>query len=821
MAKAKVTITASNQMSKGIRSAQQELTNFEKVVDKVGSTLKTAFSVAAITVAAKALVNAAKQCTEAYKTQLEAETKLENALKATGKQYEISSSYLKNYAKQLQSTTRFGDEAVLETEALLVATEKLNKDGLEKTLALSADLAEAMGTDMKSAAQTLSKVLQDPTKGLDRLKTIGISFTAQEKEQINALAEANELYKAQDVILEKVQGKYGGLAEAIASTPTGTLDKISNVLGDIKEDFGKGIVNSLAPAFDWILKMLQKIETWANQIAQKSEFRYSLNQGVAGNTNLLANNFTTEYLREELSKRGETLFDEIGKLEANYWLKTYLKRGNVGLQAFLEMQQDEQIELLNKLSNNDSLFVSDVMGQLVTYNKAFQEIMVLNEAIAKQDAKLQSSINEYWESIRGNAGSVSFSATSGVNLPQFNWEEGVSRHMFQLNFGASGSPSLDAALGKAGSSTLALAIENMAEYDPREMASAGIKELMRQKNPLVTFFADINSHAISLENGAPGGSPTLDAMFGRNGNFMLGNAIANRQAEDLRTDFQKLLDKFGTNEQQSAFGNTVLNSALSNIGEAGNVISKLATNMASMGPLLGAIATALEYVLQGFGQVLRPILDEVITYGLEPLREIGRVLADLIKPLLEELMPLFRDSADSFIGAINMVGQALAPVIRLITTVVSPILSQLCNTLKMIEPVISVVAKVIAWLAGTVTYVVEIFQHIGATILNWIAGFHIGNWRPFEGIRVEDKGMPGSYDSYIKSYMSGIDNASTLSVNDASTQTAVSSAAYRGATSVTINIYAEGPLVGDGGMRQFAQMIREEFDALNYYGVTA
>lgn len=821
MAKAKVTITATNQMSKGIRSAQQELTNFEKVVDKVGSTLKTAFSVAAITVATKALVNAAKQCTEAYKTQLEAETKLENALKATGKQYEISSSYLKNYAKQLQSTTRFGDEAVLETEALLVATEKLNKDGLEKTLALSADLAEAMGTDMKSAAQTLSKVLQDPTKGLDRLKTIGISFTAQEKEQINALAEANELYKAQDVILEKVQGKYGGLAAAIASTPTGTLDKISNVIGDIKEDLGKGIVNSLAPAFDWILKMLQKIETWANQIAQKSEFRYSLNQGVAGNTNLLANNFTTEYLREEISKRNDTLFDSLISLEENYWLNAYLKKGNIGLQSFLEMQQDEQIELLNKLSNNDSLFVSDVMGQLVTYNKAFQEIMVLNEAIAKQDAKLQSSINEYWESIRGNAGSVSFSATSGVNLPQFNWEEGVSRHMFQLNFGAGGSPSLEAMTGRASSSTLTKAIENMAEYDPREFASAGIKELMRQKNPLVTFFADINSHAINLATGAPGGSPTLDAMFGRNGNIMLGNAIANRQAEDLRTDFQKLLDKFGTNEQQSAFGNTVLNSALSNIGEAGNVISKLATNMASMGPLLGAIATALEYVLQGFGQVLRPILDEVITYGLEPLREIGRVLADLIKPLLEELMPLFRDSADSFIGAINMVGQALAPVIRLITTVISPILSQLCNTLKMIEPVISVVAKVIAWLAGTITYVVEIFQHIGATILNWIAGFHIGNWRPFEGIRVEDKGMPGSYDSYIKSYMNGIDNASTLSVNDASTQTAVSSAAYRGATSVTINIYAEGPLVGDGGMRQFAQMIREEFDALNYYGVTA
>ena len=44
---------------------------------------------------------------------------------------------------------------------------------------------------------------------------------------------------------------------------------------------------------------------------------------------------------------------------------------------------------------------------------------------------------------------------------------------------------------------------------------------------------------------------------------------------------------------------------------------------------------------------------------------------------------------------------------------------------------------------------------------------------------------------------------------------------YRGATSVTINIYQEAPVVGDNGMRQFAQMIRDEFEALDYYGVTA
>jgi hypothetical protein len=34
---------------------------------------------------------------------------------------------------------------------------------------------------------------------------------------------------------------------------------------------------------------------------------------------------------------------------------------------------------------------------------------------------------------------------------------------------------------------------------------------------------------------------------------------------------------------------------------------------------------------------------------------------------------------------------------------------------------------------------------------------------------------------------------------------------------VTINIYQQAPVVGSGGMRAFAQMIRGEFEQLDYY----
>ena len=86
---------------------------------------------------------------------------------------------------------------------------------------------------------------------------------------------------------------------------------------------------------------------------------------------------------------------------------------------------------------------------------------------------------------------------------------------------------------------------------------------------------------------------------------------------------------------------------------------------------------------------------------------------------------------------------------------------------------------------------------------------------------MQDPGAPGSIDDMYAANMAKVHAGfdSGYLVDSISTNQAISSAAYRGATSVTINIYAEGPIVGDGGMRQFAALIRDEFDALDYYGV--
>lgn len=265
--KLNINITAdASKVKQEMKSTTTSINNLENQTKKLESGFKSAtIAIAATTAAIAGIVSASKELINTYSVQLIAETKLEATIKATGNQYGLSAEKLKAYASSLQSVTRFGDEAIIEAEALLVATQKLNEEGIQRTLTASADLAEALGTDIKSAAQTLAKVLQDPTKGLDRLKQSGISFTAQEKEQIEQLTEANKLFEAQALVLDKVEQAYGGMATSIAETDTGKLTQIANVFGDIKENLGESILNSISPALDKLLDALNKITEFQNR----------------------------------------------------------------------------------------------------------------------------------------------------------------------------------------------------------------------------------------------------------------------------------------------------------------------------------------------------------------------------------------------------------------------------------------------------------------------------------------------------------------------------------------------------------------------------
>lgn len=307
-------------------------------------------AVALVTKGLKAAASAAKECINAYKTQEQSEARLQAVLKATGKQVGMNVQELKELASATQAISRFGDEAVLEAEKVLIATQALDEEGLQRALLDSADLAEAMGTDIVSAASTMAYALQDPEQGLTRLRRAGMAFTDEEIAQVKALQDANDLYGAQSLLLDKIESKYKGVAQAVANTPTGTLDKIKNVWGDLKEDIGKNLMASLGPFFEWMYKKLSALHQWLNEKTYNKEYKQHFN---AYDSEWLAENTTSETLNKNLAE-WESIFQQ--EIEADFFgiMSNYadaIRGMDIDWERLLQVPEDQIKFVLTELFN--------------------------------------------------------------------------------------------------------------------------------------------------------------------------------------------------------------------------------------------------------------------------------------------------------------------------------------------------------------------------------------------------------------------------------------------------------------------------------------
>ena len=258
-------------------STMQDGTAASTGLSKSMSTLASAAVAGAVVIALKKVISTAKELISTYKTASKQQTTLTAVIKATGNQINAYKGEMEDYATELQNLTGISDETIKAAEQVLIATQALDKDGLKRAVADAADLGVAMGTDAASAARTLAIALQDPAEGLTRLKRAGMAFTDTEIAQIKVMQEAGDVAGAQAAVLDKIESKYKGIAQAIGDTPVGTLDKISQMWGDIKEGFGEGLTLALSPALDFLYERLLDIK-WAVDYIN-GNVRTSINEG--------------------------------------------------------------------------------------------------------------------------------------------------------------------------------------------------------------------------------------------------------------------------------------------------------------------------------------------------------------------------------------------------------------------------------------------------------------------------------------------------------------------------------------------------------------
>lgn len=187
---------------------------------------------------------------------------LNQTLQNTGSS--IPMDELTAFTKQMQSSTLFQQEDVLQSENL-VMTHKDLQSSYQQVISLSADLATKMaqatgGTaNLGNATRLLTNAFSDPVSAMSRLiNQAGVDIPYAMQQAIEKTAKAGDTSAAAALLMQELNKQIGGLAVASAQASGTGMQKLSNDFESMQQNM-PGVteaMDDLATILDNILKPL-------------------------------------------------------------------------------------------------------------------------------------------------------------------------------------------------------------------------------------------------------------------------------------------------------------------------------------------------------------------------------------------------------------------------------------------------------------------------------------------------------------------------------------------------------------------------------------
>jgi hypothetical protein len=243
--------------AKGAKGAMDDI---EGRAGSLGSRMGSALGGAAKVVGVAAIAGVAgvglvlKNAYEAAEAAEKVSRETERVIQTTGGAANVSAGDVSHLAASISDLTGVSREAVQGASNLLLTFTNVKNvagegnDVFNQATKLSLDMATALGTDASGAAIQLGKALNDPVKGITALSRAGVSFTAEQKDQIKTLVEHGQTLEAQKLILGELSKEFGGAAAA-AATP---MEKLQNKIHNFQVELGEKLIPVVNSVVDWI-----------------------------------------------------------------------------------------------------------------------------------------------------------------------------------------------------------------------------------------------------------------------------------------------------------------------------------------------------------------------------------------------------------------------------------------------------------------------------------------------------------------------------------------------------------------------------------------
>lgn len=191
----------------------------EQRIDGIGEALKAIVSVAAV----KQVFDFLKGAADAYGEAERQTFRLSNALRALGITSTTTKTQMLSYAKTVQLTTMYQEEDVLSASTLALQL-GATTDQLEPLIDAALNLASAFGISLDTAVRNLMRTANGSG---DALKRMGIS-----------LDEAKLKGGGLPYVLDEIQKRLGGAAQAEVQGYAGTINKLQDTWDDLYKHIG-------------------------------------------------------------------------------------------------------------------------------------------------------------------------------------------------------------------------------------------------------------------------------------------------------------------------------------------------------------------------------------------------------------------------------------------------------------------------------------------------------------------------------------------------------------------------------------------------------
>lgn len=236
---------------------KESLVTLDKLDQKtlgIGKTVKSLAGAMGLAFGSAQVINFMKDSVALVQRENEVIGKLNATLKSTNYSAGMMSEELVGLAENLEELNRykFGAEDIIDAEGLLLTFTKINKEIFPETVQLALDMSVRFGQDLKGSVIQLGKALQDPVKGVTALTKVGVTFTDQQRELIEALIKENDLLSAQKIIMQELSTQVSGSAAASVDDYTEKVNRLNDALEDVQKSLGQIVTGAGIGMLDYL-----------------------------------------------------------------------------------------------------------------------------------------------------------------------------------------------------------------------------------------------------------------------------------------------------------------------------------------------------------------------------------------------------------------------------------------------------------------------------------------------------------------------------------------------------------------------------------------